>query len=530
MFDTADQGTTAKPADVRTLTAQLEHYLLPKKGNAKAVPPRVKFVYGSLEVVGVMSALNLEFDLFADSGMPLRAKASVTIKEQKPEFDADLLGPGANTGAAAANPLPRPRRIGRAGLADRTGTALGGESGVGLRHPHGSRPLHLEAAGRRDQPIRCASTPVSRSTSAHRCRWARGWASPPGPRPERPVGRRRPGRTRRIPPRVTAAGGLSQALSQQTATTSAAAAAASRAAFPGPTAAPVGRRAAAAGPATVAAPVAAAQGVAPVPSVTVDPRAASYGFGIPLRPLVAVPIASRGGLGARPGPGRDVAAAGQLRRPHRLVVVELARARARRVRPARVAAVVAGVGASTDAGHRGRGLLHRRGRRRRSRAGRRLGRRARPAGADLGRAAPTPPGGATGRRRPVPDRRGAVSMPEAPMSTTNAPVVKTDGTLQPDVGRDLLRLEVAEGIEGLRTLALHVVGQLVAGQPHHRRGRVPRRNHLRLRQAHRGVDGAGRQREGGVQGHDLGHRGGLRAGGHPARDASTPRTSSCRCG
>ncbi len=39
MFDTADQGTTEAPTDVRTLTAQLEYYLLPKTGDTKAVPP-----------------------------------------------------------------------------------------------------------------------------------------------------------------------------------------------------------------------------------------------------------------------------------------------------------------------------------------------------------------------------------------------------------------------------------------------------------------------------------------------------------
>ena len=176
------------------------------------------------------------------------------------------------------------------------------------------------------------------------------------------------------PAAVTAAGGLSQALSQQTATTSAAAAAASRAAFPGPVGAPVGATATASGPATVAAPVAAAQGVAPVPTVTVDPRAASYGYGIPLRPLVAVPDRSavalvhdrvRGGW----------APAGQLRRPSRfvgrlgviryvgIVWVWLRWGRSRR------SASGSGAGEQADAGHRGRGLLHRRGR-----LGRRRGR------------------------------------------------------------------------------------------------------------------------------------------------------------
>ena len=78
-----------------------------------------------------MSALNLEYDLFSSTGVPLRAKASVTIKEQMPQFDAKLAWPGANTGSAATAAVPprararHPRR--RAPRRDRTGTALGGE-------------------------------------------------------------------------------------------------------------------------------------------------------------------------------------------------------------------------------------------------------------------------------------------------------------------------------------------------------------------------------------------------------------------
>ena len=48
-------------------------------------------------------------------------------------------------------------------------------------------------------------------------------------------------------------------------------------------------------------------------------------------------------------------------------------------------------------------------------------------------------------------------MSEAPLYSSAAPVVKTGGALQPDVGRDLLRVEVDEGTEGLRRLELHVV-------------------------------------------------------------------------
>jgi hypothetical protein len=301
MFDTADQGTTEAPTDVRTLTAQLEYYLLPKKGTTKAVPPRLKFVYGSLEVVGVMSALNLEFDLFADSGIPLRAKASVTIKEQKPEFDADLLGAGANNGAAAANPVPSPGGAGPTPSPDRTGTALGGESAADFATRMGLDPsAWKDLAGGLTDPLRLDaglqidfSASLSASVGLGVTLGATAGGAPPGgggggvggggvtgpagPDPTDPAA-------------VTAAGGISQALAQQTATRSAGAAGASRAAFPAPAATvAVGAPNPPTGPSVVAAPVAAAQGVSPVPMVPVDPRAASYGFGIPLRPLVAVP-------------------------------------------------------------------------------------------------------------------------------------------------------------------------------------------------------------------------------------------------
>ena len=131
MMDTADQGKTGEPVDVQTLTAQLERFMLPKTGEPKGVPPRVLFSYGSLKVAGVMSALNLEYDLFSSTGVPLRAKASVTIKEQKPQFNADLLGAGANTGSAATPAVPPAPGGGVPAAsppADRTGTALGGES------------------------------------------------------------------------------------------------------------------------------------------------------------------------------------------------------------------------------------------------------------------------------------------------------------------------------------------------------------------------------------------------------------------
>src|SRR3954465_7129634 len=101
VFDPADEGTTKEPVDVRTRTRQLERFVLPAMKQAKAVPPRLRFTYGSFSVIGVMTALDQDFDFFAANGVPLRAKCAVTIKEQKPEFDATRAGPGANTGAGA---------------------------------------------------------------------------------------------------------------------------------------------------------------------------------------------------------------------------------------------------------------------------------------------------------------------------------------------------------------------------------------------------------------------------------------------
>ena len=109
VFDSADEGTTETPVDVRTRTRQLERFVLPQMNQPKAVPPRVQFTYGSFTVIGAMTTLNQDFDLFSANGVPLRAKCAVTIKEQKPEFDAKLAGPEPTPERAPPRPF-RPRR------------------------------------------------------------------------------------------------------------------------------------------------------------------------------------------------------------------------------------------------------------------------------------------------------------------------------------------------------------------------------------------------------------------------------------
>ncbi len=312
IMDTADQGSTTEPTDVQTLTAQLQYFLLPKTKEAKAVPPRVLFIFGTLHVAGVMSGLNLEYDLFSDGGVPLRAKASVTIKEQMPQFDANLLGAGSNSGAAATAPVPPGGAAqgagapGPSGPADSTGTALGGESAADFATRMGldpstwkslaagiADPLHLDAGLQID-----FSSSASVSAGIGVDAGATSPAAGNDPGVTSAGGAMAPAGSL-SPAALTAAGGISQAIAQQALSQSAAAAAATRAAFaPGPSA-PAGPAAPAPGTAGASASGTAGTGMTagtsgtgaggPVPQFPPDPRATSFGFGVPLRPLIAIP-------------------------------------------------------------------------------------------------------------------------------------------------------------------------------------------------------------------------------------------------
>jgi hypothetical protein len=300
MMDTADQGTTDEPVDVQTLTAQLERFMLPKAGEPKGVPPRVLFTYGSLQVAGVMSELTLEYDLFSSTGRPLRAKASVTIKEQMPQFDADLLGAGANTGSAAIPAIPPSGPAQGAGAtaastpADRTGTALGGESAADFAARMGLDPSAWKsfAAGISDSLSLDAGLQIdfSSSASASAGIGVQTGATADGTGastadPATPV-------DSLSPAALTAAGGVSQAIAQQALSQSAAVATTAKAAFV-PSPATTAGGAASPGGAAIAATAVPTTGVgagaSPVPQFAPDPRATSFGFGVPLRPLVPLP-------------------------------------------------------------------------------------------------------------------------------------------------------------------------------------------------------------------------------------------------
>lgn len=131
-FDTADEGTTDAPVSVRTRTAMVERFLLPKgSGNAKQAPPKCLFHWNDLTLYGVISTLSIDFDLFAADGTPLRAKMGVSIKEQDAKYELNQSGPGANNANSATppgQPGTGPGSSTAGGPTDRSAQALAGES------------------------------------------------------------------------------------------------------------------------------------------------------------------------------------------------------------------------------------------------------------------------------------------------------------------------------------------------------------------------------------------------------------------
>ena len=132
IFDTADEGTTDSPISVRTKTAALEQFIYPTEQNGnKQAPPKLRFQWGDLILQGVVDGLNIDLDHFAANGVPLRAKVWFSFKEQDPKFEFLTAGPGANTGGSPAN-AGSPGSSGPGGTGggptNRVDQALGGES------------------------------------------------------------------------------------------------------------------------------------------------------------------------------------------------------------------------------------------------------------------------------------------------------------------------------------------------------------------------------------------------------------------
>ena len=139
VFDSADETTgdesNPQAVSVRRKTAMVEQFVLPKEDGSET-PPLLKFSWNELVVVGIVERVNIEFDLFASDGTPLRAKVDLSIKEQDPQYQYLEAGAGARDNAAARTPgessAAQPGGGGEAagggGASDRSAAALDGES------------------------------------------------------------------------------------------------------------------------------------------------------------------------------------------------------------------------------------------------------------------------------------------------------------------------------------------------------------------------------------------------------------------
>ena len=126
VFDTADETTAdGTPRSVRERTGAIERFVVAKgNGKQKQTPPKVRFQWGNLIVDGIISSLSIDFSLFAPNGVPLRAKMSVTIREQDSRYMFLESGAGANQGASGSASFPGGSSAGGTGVSG-GGAALG---------------------------------------------------------------------------------------------------------------------------------------------------------------------------------------------------------------------------------------------------------------------------------------------------------------------------------------------------------------------------------------------------------------------
>lgn len=145
IFDSADEFRGSEPVSVREKTAIVEKYVLPKK-DKKDKPPLLQFQWDELIFTGIVESLNIDFEHFAPNGTPLRAKCSLSIKEQKPEYQYLKEGEGARNNDNATPPLMRSiNQPGMSGTqnkppANRTTRALEGETAAELASRMGLDP------------------------------------------------------------------------------------------------------------------------------------------------------------------------------------------------------------------------------------------------------------------------------------------------------------------------------------------------------------------------------------------------------
>lgn len=132
VFDTADEGTTERPVSVRTKTAIVERYVLPQQTGAET-PPKLRFQWAELVIEGIVDSVGIDFDHFAADGTPLRAKVSLSIREQDPRYQYLQAGPGARGGGGLGAGIGFGASVGiGASIGLGASVGIGGGFGVGF--------------------------------------------------------------------------------------------------------------------------------------------------------------------------------------------------------------------------------------------------------------------------------------------------------------------------------------------------------------------------------------------------------------
>ncbi|ODS25055.1 hypothetical protein AB835_00685 [Candidatus Endobugula sertula] len=143
VFDSADEGSNDTPVSVRTKTAIVEKYVLPKEDTSDT-PPRLQFQWDELIIAGIVESVDIDFEHFAANGAPLRAKVSLSIKEQEPKYTyvegasgpaakdsshATIAGSGNSSGTSpGAGTNTSVNENNTSNNSDRSATALDGET------------------------------------------------------------------------------------------------------------------------------------------------------------------------------------------------------------------------------------------------------------------------------------------------------------------------------------------------------------------------------------------------------------------
>ncbi len=141
-FDTAEESKpSGEPKDVREYTRIVRQFIEPTRDDPKNPPPAMRFQWGSFMFQGIVTQLTEDLDFFASNGTPLRAKVSVTITEQNPEWEGLEVGNGARNAAKALRPEGTPNGRGTGGA-----TTPSAPSGNGPGTPPSPNPISTALA------------------------------------------------------------------------------------------------------------------------------------------------------------------------------------------------------------------------------------------------------------------------------------------------------------------------------------------------------------------------------------------------